>query len=507
MLAGCCRLCGCFFVLLVLLTSSRAATIWTGPNITWTKSGATPSDTIVPGKVVLRRGSSQVLYNTAAGESSANVSTSPKDTLWAFGDIANATTLSYKSLAAYRDGNLAKAIMNKPMVVHLVAEDIYFSIKFTVWGQHGSGTVSYIRSTPPADVPPTVSITSPSEGTSFTAPASFDLTADASVAGGTISSVQFFANGTSLGTATTAPFKITANIPNPGSYALTAVATAAGASATSAAVHITVNPPQAAPVVSITSPSDGEVFTAPADVNVAADASVANGSISSVSFFANGNLIGTTSTAPFNVTASDLAAGNYDLTAVATAGGVSATSGVVHITVTAPQAAPVVSITAPIDGAVFAAPANVSVAVNATVASGSISGVSFFANGSPIGTASTAPFNATASNLAAGSYDLTAIATASGASATSGAVHITVVAPVTVTLSPPAISGGSFSFNYTANAGLTYVVQAASSLNSSGVFNWAPVSTNVATSGTATFSENLIGNSARFFRVALQPNP
>ena len=66
------------------LPSSHASTLWTGPNTHFTQSPAAPSDAILPGKVVLTRGSNQVLYNTAAGESFAGAS-SPADTEWAFG--------------------------------------------------------------------------------------------------------------------------------------------------------------------------------------------------------------------------------------------------------------------------------------------------------------------------------------------------------------------------------------------------------------------------------------
>ncbi|HEV8541964.1 MAG TPA: Ig-like domain-containing protein, partial [Verrucomicrobiae bacterium] len=275
----------------MLWLSSRAATIWTGPDVTWTKSSSTPSDTIIPGKVVFRRGANNVLYNTAAGETSAG-STSPKDTMWAFGNIANATTLTYHPLAFYRNGNLAGRILNQPMVVHLIAEDIYFSITFTVWGQHLNGGVSYTRSTAPAAVPPTVSIASPLDGATFTAPASFDLTASASVSGGTVSKVEYFANGASLGSATSDPFRVTANIADPGSYAITAVATANGLSTTSSAIHVTVNPAAVPPTVSISSPSDGATFTAPASFDLTASASVSGGTVSKVEYFANGASLG-----------------------------------------------------------------------------------------------------------------------------------------------------------------------------------------------------------------------
>jgi hypothetical protein len=58
---------------------------------------------------------------------------------------------------------------------------------------------------------------------------------------------------------------------------------------------------------------------------------------------------------------------------------------------------------------------------------GSVSRVDFYANGSLIGTDTAAPFSFTWSNVSAGSYSITAIATDNdGASTTSGPVSITV---------------------------------------------------------------------------------
>ncbi len=89
-------------------------------------------------------------------------------------------------------------------------------------------------------IAPTVAITNPASGVYFVAPANISIAADAEVSSGTVTNVQFYANGVSVGSAQTAPFGITANNLTAGAYALTAVATAAGVSATSAVVNVTV---------------------------------------------------------------------------------------------------------------------------------------------------------------------------------------------------------------------------------------------------------------------------
>jgi hypothetical protein len=161
-LASCLR-AGLFILVANGSSLSRAATLWTGPNIKFTQSANSKSDVILAGKVVLTRGSNQVLYNTAAGEKFAGAS-SPADTQWAFGTLSNFSTLKYQSLESIRAGanhNLAARILNQPMVMHLTNEDIYLSVRFTAWGQQRAGGFAYTRSTP-AVIRPNVSITTSS---------------------------------------------------------------------------------------------------------------------------------------------------------------------------------------------------------------------------------------------------------------------------------------------------------------------------------------------------------
>jgi RHS repeat-associated protein len=93
------------------------------------------------------------------------------------------------------------------------------------------------------NVPPTVSLTSPTSGATFTAPASITLTATAADSDGTIQKVDFFHGGTNLiATITAAPFTFAWTGVAQGSYTLTAVATDnLNASTTSAPVSITVD--------------------------------------------------------------------------------------------------------------------------------------------------------------------------------------------------------------------------------------------------------------------------
>ncbi len=72
---------------------------------------------------------------------------------------------------------------------------------------------------------PAVSLTSPSGGATFDAPAEITLSATASDSDGSIVRVEFFRGATSLGVATVSPYSLTGTISSAGDFALRAVAT------------------------------------------------------------------------------------------------------------------------------------------------------------------------------------------------------------------------------------------------------------------------------------------
>jgi hypothetical protein len=167
---------------------------------------------------------------------------------------------------------------------------------------------------------------------------------------------------------------------------------------------------------------------------------------------------------------------------------------------------PTVSITNPAPGAVFAAPASVALRANATVSGGTVTNVEYFTGTTSLGRATVSPFSVTGNLPNPGSYNLKAVATASGVSATSAVVNITVVAAALVSLTPPTLSGGIFGFDYNVDPGLRYVVERATSLGGAGLPDWVSLTTNVPASSPAHFSEG-VTNSARFYRVGRLPNP
>jgi len=196
-----------------------------------------------------------------------------------------------------------------------------------------TGTITVVA----ADAAPTVAITSPAAGSTFTEGVPIQITANATDDNG-VASVEFFAGGASLGVDTSAPYSINATLAA-GSHILTALAKdTANQSTVSGQIAITVNPAQnQLPSAAITAPATGTLIAAGGGVEVSATASDPDGTIASVEFFDGQRSLGLRSSPPFTITLADLAAGRYNLAAVATDNkGGSMTSGIVVLHVAAP---------------------------------------------------------------------------------------------------------------------------------------------------------------------------
>ncbi len=100
---------------------------------------------------------------------------------------------------------------------------------------------------PPGNIAPTVNITQPGSGQSFTSGSTITINVSASDSDGTVSRVEFFRNGTKIGEDTTSPYSFSWNNAADGSYTLTAKATDDdNAMSESSPINITVgatNPP------------------------------------------------------------------------------------------------------------------------------------------------------------------------------------------------------------------------------------------------------------------------
>jgi hypothetical protein len=282
-----------------------------------------------------------------------------------------------------------------------------------------------------ANQPPAVSIAGPSNGATYTAPATFVMTASASDPDGSIQKVELYRGTTLLKSDTTNPYSVRLQNLAAGTYQLRAVAfDNTGATQTSSIVTVTVNSASnQAPTVAISSPANGTSFSAPVNIPIQATASDTDGTVSKVDFYQGSTLIATDTTSPYSATWSNAPVGTHSLTARATDNGGSVrTSAAVSVSVTtATNQLPTVSVTSPAPGATYSAPASITINATASDSDGTIAGVDFFAGSQMIGTDTSSPYSATWSNVAAGSYALTAVArdNASG-TRTSTVVNVTV---------------------------------------------------------------------------------
>jgi len=143
-----------------------------------------------------------------------------------------------------------------------MASTVYVGLAAT---SHNPGTATTVTidnlavTAPATNQPPAVSLTSPAAGATFTAPATIDIAANASDPEGQIARVEFLSGTTVLNSDTSAPYSFTWSNVAAGTYSLRAVVyDGAGASATSAAVSVTVSAP------SSTAPT-GIIFAASSD--------------------------------------------------------------------------------------------------------------------------------------------------------------------------------------------------------------------------------------------------
>ncbi len=403
----------------------------------------------------------------------------------AFSNISGATSASYTTAATTtaNNGNQFKCVVT-----------------------NASGSVTSNAATltvNPAPVAP--SITAQPASLTVTAPATATFSVAAtgtpaptfqwmqSVNGGAFSNISGATSASYTTAATTTA--------NSGTQYECVVSNASG-SVTSNIAALTVISLSVPPVVSITSPNNGSSIIAGSSINITANASETNGNIVQVQFFNGATLLGTSSASPYSYPMSNVPAGNYSLTAVATdANGVSTTSSAVALSVTAFNPTyPTVILTNPANGNSFMAGSSITISALAYVGNGStISSVVFYNGSSYIGMATSSPYTFTWNNVPAGNYTLIAkVYYNIWKSLTSTAVNITVTAanlapsiiaqPVSMTVTAPA----SATFSVAATGAPAPAFQWMQSVNGGAFTNisgatsssYTTAATNVANSGT-----------------------
>jgi hypothetical protein len=216
------------------------------------------------------------------------------------------------------------------------------SVQGNVWVYKPVGWVDPFNAEP-GNVPPTVGLTAPANGNRYLEGEAIELVADAADLDGQVLRVEFFAGGTLLGQATSAPYTLNWIDAPVGSHSLTARATDdRGATTTSAPVTVNVDPLIPPPLnlppsVSLQQPLAGSAFTQGQAITVAALADDIDGAVQRVEFYAGMLKIGESAVAPYGITWTNAPAGPHMLTAIATDDdGAQSVSQSVTITVQAP---------------------------------------------------------------------------------------------------------------------------------------------------------------------------
>nr|WP_235216584.1 Ig-like domain-containing protein [Archangium violaceum] len=232
---------------------------------------------------------------------------------------------------------------------------------------------------------PVLTLTAPSNGAQLKGLVPMTATVTAA---SPVTKVEFFADGTLLGTDTSAPYELSWDSATgaDGAHALTAKAhDTEGRVGTSPA--ITVNIDNTLPDVALTSPAPGVYLGSSAMLEATA---TDNQTVSKVEFYVDGALLGTDTSAPYTVSwnAGSWTQGAHTLTARAHDGtGNVRTSAGVQVTVD--TLAPTVSITAPAQSARLRG--TVQISANASDSVG-VARVEFYVDGALMGTDTSAPY-------------------------------------------------------------------------------------------------------------------
>ncbi|MBV7296431.1 Ig-like domain-containing protein [Enterovibrio paralichthyis] len=364
---------------------------------------------------------------------------------------------------------------------------------------------------PGGNVSPTLDLTSPLNNAQLTVGDKVVLAATATDSDGSVRDVEFFANNTSLGSVSSAPYTLNWTATE-GQFTIKARVTDNEGATSETSVSVNVLPPDfgVPPTVSLTNPTNDSQIKAGEIVNLSASAADADGPVASVEFFVDDISVGSATSAPFVVdwtategthtfdakatdedglvtwagkvtlnVAGDVVGGGCAGVPVYTAGTKYAAGDIVQngnykyqcdvagwcssdsAWAYEPQfglywqdawteqgicaIVPTVTFTSPADNATVLAGQTVSVAVDASDADGSVTNVEFFAGATSLGMDNAAPYAVDWLATGAGDVSLSAVATDNEGNTGNASVRVSVSdTPVVASLTSPS-AGASYS--------------------------------------------------------------
>lgn len=268
---------------------------------------------------------------------------------------------------------------------------------------------------------PSIAILNPTNGTVFHTPGILPLQVEAETGSSVLKQVSYYANDEFIGRATNSPWNINWTNPPVGNWVLFARAVdMAGKSALSQPINFTST--NARPLVSILSPTNGTVFSAPQDVSIQVQFSDADDSIKEAAVFGDGKPLGIVKASPAALTWTNVSSGQHTVLARVRDSLGQQTTVKSQFTITESHAK--ITVTSPKSGASFQAPADVLIQAGS---SSTVSAIEFWFDNRKVGQSTNAPYQLTVPAVKAGFHTLYAVGVEnSGKRDSSGAVYISV---------------------------------------------------------------------------------
>jgi len=180
----------------------------TFPNLTWSTANYWVD-------VAFQGGLAATLTSIAVTPTNPNILAGATQQLTATGTYSDGSTRNLTSQAAWASSSAAVAVVNASGLATAVSAGTT-TITAALSGVTGNRTLTVSVNSP------SIALTAPANGTSYTSPATISLAASVTANGHTITKVQFYNGTTLLGEDTSAPYAITWSSVSAGSYSLSA---------------------------------------------------------------------------------------------------------------------------------------------------------------------------------------------------------------------------------------------------------------------------------------------
>ncbi|WP_019599010.1 Ig-like domain-containing protein, partial [Rhodonellum psychrophilum] len=268
------------------------------------------------------------------------------------------------------------------------------------------------------NTPPTISIISPVNNSKFNLGNNINIEVKASDSDGSVKKVEFFNEEQFIGEATQEPFNLELSDLAAGKYVFKAKATDdRGATTMSSTVSIEVFKEESAiipveiilPEIIIITPVNNQEFDAGANVEVMVMFQGSAETVKRVEYYSGSQLIGFSTTSPFDFIWQSPSSNQYSITAKAI--GEDPTKFKISESVSIrvkEKNQTIFQITDPIKDAVFTAGQNISISVDLPEGNNPIERVDYFRGNTRIGSSTSFPYNFTWNNVKDGNYNLIA---------------------------------------------------------------------------------------------------